>query len=239
MGLYAIGDIHGQLDMLNHALGLIERDGGVDAPIVFLGDYTDRGPDSQGVLRRLIDGVEAGRPWTPIKGNHDRMFYYFMRDPSQADHILRPDLTWLHPRLGGQTTLNSYGVETEGRTPEQIHEDALKAVPAEHLAFLENLPLSHQTDDLMFVHAGVHPERHLDDQVEDDLIWIREPFLTDPVAYDRLIVHGHTVVDTPEHRGNRVNLDAGAGYGEPLIPAVFEGRTCWTLTQAGRVTLCE
>ncbi len=234
--IYAIGDIHGQLAMLQAAHSRIAQDQGGEAhaPVIHLGDLTDRGPQSREVIDYLMDGIARGAPWHVIKGNHDRMFCYFMREPSQADHILRPDLTWLHPRLGGQTTLNSYGVETDGRSPEQIHDDALRAVPKAHLEFLETLPLSHGTDDLMFVHAGVNPEVGLDAQLEDDLLWIRDPFLLDPVRYDRLIVHGHTVVDAPQHHGNRVNLDTGAGYDKPLTAAVFEGRDCWILEPAGR-----
>lgn len=239
MRIYAIGDIHGQLGMLRAAHARIDEDRGDDdtAVVVHLGDLTDRGPDSKEVLDYLMDGIATGKPWVVIKGNHDRMFTYFMRTPSKADPVLRPDLDWTHPRLGGQTTLNSYGVATQGRSDADIHVDALKSVPQAHLDFLETLPLSYQTPDLLFVHAGVNPERALDDQTEDDLLWIRQPFLMNPISYDRLIVHGHTVVGAPEHKGNRVNLDTGAGYGEPLTAAVFEGRSCWVLGSNGREPL--
>lgn len=80
MTLYAIGDIHGQLDMLHNALDLIETDGGRDAQIVFMGDYTDRGPDSRGVIDLLIEGRDAERNWTFLMGNHDRMFEGFLRE---------------------------------------------------------------------------------------------------------------------------------------------------------------
>ena len=78
--IYAVGDIHGYLDQLDRALALIQADGGPDAQIVFVGDYTDRGPDSRGVIQRLLDGVNAGRPWHVLRGNHDRMFTRFVRD---------------------------------------------------------------------------------------------------------------------------------------------------------------
>ena len=114
---------------------------------------------------------------------------------------------------------------------------AQAAVPEVHLAFLESLPLIHQTDDLIFVHAGLQLQLPLEAQDTEDLLWIREPFLEDRTDYGKLIVHGHTALDRPQHHGNRVNLDGGAGYGRPLVPAVFEGRDCWLLTEGGRVAL--
>ena len=94
--LYAIGDIHGQLAGLTQAIEWIEKDGGPESPIVFLGDYIDRGPDSRGVLDFLIQGRDAGRHWTFLKGNHDRMFEWFLQTPSRADPHLFTDLSWLH-----------------------------------------------------------------------------------------------------------------------------------------------
>ena len=100
MTLYAIGDIHGQFDMLTEALSRIEKDGGKDAQIVFLGDYTDRGPRSRDVIDLLINGQEQGRNWVLLKGNHDRMFEWFLRDPSLEDPHLFHDLSWIHGNIG-------------------------------------------------------------------------------------------------------------------------------------------
>ena len=111
--IYAIGDIHGQLGQLDEALRLIEQDGGRKAKVVFLGDYTDRGPDSRGVIERLIEGVKSGRDWTVLRGNHDRMFARFVRYGSATDTRVSSGNTWLHPTLGGTTTLASYGVFAE------------------------------------------------------------------------------------------------------------------------------
>jgi len=99
--IYAIGDVHGELEGLDEALALVETDGGTSAKIVFLGDYTDRGKDSRGVIDRLIEGRDVGRDWTFLKGNHDRMFEWFLESPSRADQTLFIDLSWLHERLGG------------------------------------------------------------------------------------------------------------------------------------------
>ncbi|MEL6683248.1 MAG: metallophosphoesterase family protein [Pseudomonadota bacterium] len=259
--VYAIGDIHGQKAMLDSALALIEADGGQDAQIVFLGDYVDRGPDSRAVIETLIAGSEAGRRWTCIMGNHDRMFTRFVRDGTEHDPKVRSGINWLNPRLGGTATLGSYGLKggtgpsflhpkgggletlvsygiAAGQCePAQILDLAQQHVPVHHLEFLESRPLYHATDELIFVHAGLRMELPLEWQDPEDLLWIREGFLDSRTNYGKLIVHGHTALDHPRHHGNRVNLDGGAGYGNPLVPAVFEGRDCWLLTNKGRVPL--
>lgn len=257
--IYAIGDIHGQKEMLDHALALICADGGDDAQIVFLGDYTDRGPDSRAVIDTLIAGRDAGRNWIFIKGNHDRMFTRFVQHGTEHDPRVKSGISWLNQRLGGSTTLASYGLKGvmhfatqqsaglealehfEGNTgwisKGELQKRALEAVPANHITFLEGLPLWHQTDDLLLVHAGLRPGIPLSLQDPEDLIWIRDGFLDSDHDFGKLVVHGHTALDYPQHFGNRIDLDGGAGYGDPLIPAVFEGRDCWLLTEQGRVAL--
>ncbi|MEP1586211.1 MAG: metallophosphoesterase family protein [Tateyamaria sp.] len=236
--IYAIGDIHGQKAELDRVLALIETDGGQDADVVFLGDYTDRGPDSRAVLDTLVNGQQDKRNWTFLKGNHDRMFEWFMQKPLQHDPYLMVELYWLHPRLGGDTTLASYGVDASGRRREKdVQAEAHATVPASHIAFLQGLQLSHAVGDLMFAHAGIRPGVAIEDQTEEDLLWIRQEFHSFTEAFPKLIIHGHTPVDTATHYGNRVNLDTGAGYGNPLTVAVFEGTQSWLLTDKGRVPL--
>lgn len=235
--IYAIGDIHGHKDALDHALALIAADGGADAHVVFLGDYIDRGPDSRGVLQTLVDGFATGRNWAGVRGNHDRMFCRFVRDGNQHDGKILSGKGWLHDALGGRATLRSYGVNPETDDVPALAAAARAAVPETHLAFLENLPLWHREGPLLFVHAGIRPGVPLEQQTEDDLIWIRDEFLEDDRDHGALIVHGHTALYYPAHFGNRVDLDGGAGYGRPLIPAVFEGRDCWLLTENGREPL--
>ena len=232
--VYVIGDIHGQLAQLDRALSLIERDGGRDAEVVFVGDYTDRGPDSRGVIDRLMQGRDAGRNWTFLKGNHDRMFQWFMEEKPRQDPHLSGGLTWQHKRLGGLATLASYGVEVEGWIRlKSLHAQAREKVPASHIEFLTHNPLFVETEDLFIVHAGIRPGVALADQTEQDLLWIRKGFIEDETPHPKLIVHGHTAVDYPEHRGNRVNLDGGAGYGRDLWPARFDGAKCTLLTVNG------
>ena len=251
MTIYAVGDIHGHVEQLDRALGLIEADGGADATTVFLGDYTDRGPDSRGVIDRLVDGLGGGRPWICLMGNHDRMFMRLVRDGALGDAAIVSGKTWLHPSLGGGATLASYGValperdELERYGHEPAYDDDLEglfaaaraAIPQAHLDFLAALALTHETDAQIFVHAGIRPGVPLDRQAEDDLLWIRGDFLDDPRDHGRLVVHGHTAVRAPEHRGNRLNLDTGAGYGRPITAAAIDGRDAWALTEAGRVPI--
>lgn len=236
MTIYAIGDIHGQISMLQDALTWIDADGGPDAQVVFLGDYVDRGPDSAGVLELISGGINAGRSWTAVKGNHDRMFEWFLEDEPRHDPHLKVTHNWLHEDLGGRATLPSYGIEvTDEHRLSEVHAHAKEAVPAAHKAFLRNLPCFYQTEGYLFVHAGIRPKVALADQEENDLVWIREPFLSFQEDHPWLVVHGHTALKAPQHYGNRVNLDSGAGYGRPLSVGVFEGDDVYWLQNGTRV----
>lgn len=236
--IYVVGDIHGQLAQLDRALALIEKDAGRDASVVFVGDYTDRGPDSKGVLSRLIEGRDAGRNWQFLKGNHDRMFQWFMEDFPRHEPHLPMDLSWHHERLGGLATLASYGVEVDDNPRMWVaHEQARSLVPQAHLDFLADTKLSFENDALFICHAGIRPGVPLADQSEHDLLWIRQGFIDDETVHPKLIVHGHTARSYPEHKTNRVNLDGGAGYGKDLWPARFDGVSCDLLTDAGEVRL--
>lgn len=242
MQTYAIGDIHGQYDLMMRALELIEadrtREGSAESPVMVLGDLVDRGPKSAQVVAHLHDAQKNGENIIVIKGNHDRMFTTFLDDPFARDPRLRAELTWLHPRLGGPKTLESYGLREPGNRPlDQVHAEALEAVPPEHRVWLAGRPLCHRRGEALFVHAGIAPGVALAEQQEDDLLWIRSSFLTDPRDHGFLVVHGHTALDQPTHYGNRLNLDSSAGYGGPVTAAVIEGRDAWLLTPEGRQKL--
>jgi serine/threonine protein phosphatase 1 len=203
--LYAIGDIHGSLQKLRDLLMLCEQHAdGRTATFVFLGDYIDRGPDSRGVIEALIE-LQSRRPERVIalKGNHEAV----------AVEILDGEIdqeSWL--REGGTATLRSYRI------------DDVRDLPAEHVAWLRALPLCFDDGERFFVHAGIDPDKPLDAQSGHDLIWIREPFLSDERDHKRLIVHGHTpqVDGLPDFRGNRLNLDTGAVFGGALTAAAFD-----------------
>jgi serine/threonine protein phosphatase 1 len=240
MHIYAIGDIHGHLDLLKAAHDLIADDIARygPGPVVHVGDLVDRGPDSRGVIDFLMGGIAGSADWVVLKGNHDRMFARFLRNPWEQEPGLRADLGWLHPKLGGPDTLRSYGVANAADRPiAKVHAEAVAAVPPEHLAFLSACPTLYPAGEAAFVHAGVRPGVALQDQTETDLVWIRDPFLTETATFGPLIVHGHTAIDAATHYGNRLNLDSGAAYGGPLSAVVIEGRDAALLTPLGRRTL--
>ncbi|VDC27288.1 metallophosphoesterase [Pseudogemmobacter humi] len=240
MRSYAIGDIHGHLDLLKRAHERIAADMAVHgpAPVIHLGDLEDRGPDSRGVIGWLMQGIARGEDWVVLKGNHDRLFTRFLGDPWWEDPGLPRPLNWLHPRVGGAETLASYGVRAPADRPvEAVHADGRAAVDPAHVAFLEALPSHLLRGETLFVHAGIRPGVALAEQTEDDLVWIRQGFLDDARDHGPLVIHGHTSIDAPLHYGNRVNIDSSAAYGGPLTAIAVEGREVFHLTDLGRVPL--
>ena len=239
MRSYAIGDIHGQLDLLRAAHDWIEADrartGDRQAPVVHVGDLVDRGPDSPGVIDYLMRGQDEGRDWVVLKGNHDRMFATFLADPTAQDPGLRKQFSYLHPNIGGAETLEAYGVRSAADRPvARVHADAVAAVPEAHRHFLAGLPSHLERGPVLFVHAGIRPGVPLQEQTETDLVWIRGPFLEYPDPHPWLIVHGHTAIEAPRHYGHRVNIDSRAAYGGPLTAVVIEEREVFTLGPDGR-----
>ncbi|MGR3495153.1 metallophosphoesterase family protein [Citreimonas sp.] len=222
--LFAFGDIHGQRAALDAALDRLGPEPEA-APIVFVGDYIDRGPDSAGVVARLMAAQATGAPWICLQGNHDTFLPEFLAGPEPDSEHLWIGLRWMGEGVGGRQTLESYGVDADPRRPvSALLEDARAAVPPDHAEWLRGLPRMHVTDDHVFVHAGIRPRVPLDAQDPEDLIWIRDAFLTDPTDHGRLIVHGHTPGQRVELFPNRLNLDGGAGYGRPLEPVRLLGR---------------
>ena len=239
--IYAIGDIHGDLDQLLAVHRRIKADAAdrkiEESLVLHIGDLVDRQPNSKEVIDYLIAGHAKGEPWITLKGNHDRMMAMFLLH-GQQDPCLRPDYTWLHHRLGGMITLQSYGVVgMEDRSEADIRVEALERVPSEHLAFLEGLPLYHETEQVYFTHAGIIPEVALPDQTEDALLWIRQQFHDYQGMHPKLIVNGHTPVDEVTHYGNRVNIDTGAAYGRVLSVVVVTGGEVEVLEEGGRKEL--
>ncbi|MFA6265796.1 MAG: metallophosphoesterase [Pseudolabrys sp.] len=205
--IYAIGDIHGRLDLLERAIAAIVRDideRGPAALTVTLGDYVDRGPASSGVIERL-----ASNPFptghVALRGNHELLFEQFLTDPSVADN-------W---RQGGcLETLHSYKVPVAdmmmGRHYDVASAALRAALPPAHLEFLRSLKTSLTTERYFFCHAGVRPGVSLAAQNDDDLMWIRQDFLSSTDDFGKIVIHGHTPVAEPDVRPNRINIDTGA-----------------------------
>lgn len=236
MRTYAIGDIHGHLDLLRAAHERVARDDaahGGGGRLVHVGDLQDRGPDSRGVVDYLMRGQAEGLPWIVLKGNHDRFLPRFAWQPEWIDPGLASGRHWLeHPSLGAAETLASYGVEI--RDPARTHAEVLRAVPEAHLRWLDGLPLWHLVPQALFVHAGIRPGVDLARQTEHDLVWIRKGFLDNASDHGLLVVHGHSPVKQVTHFGNRLAIDTGAAYGGPLSVVVFDETGLHLLTEAGR-----
>jgi serine/threonine protein phosphatase 1 len=204
---YAVGDIHGRLDLLLILLDLITMDAATRsarAKIIFTGDYVDRGCDSYGVVERLIAGPErADDEFLCLRGNHDELF---VRSVSTGSMV--PDWAWF---LFGHT-LESYGTVRDGLTMS----DRLRR----HATFISGLPLTHDDGKHLFVHAGIRPNIPLADQDEEDLLWIRDEFINYIGELPRRVVHGHTIIgDRPIFAANRISADTGA-FRSGLLTAI-------------------
>lgn len=226
--VYAIGDIHGRLDLLDRMVaevaGDLARHPAPDAITVTLGDYVDRGPDSRGVIECLARNPFP-TPFVALRGNHEVVLEEFLRDPAIADD-------WR--RLGGLETLHSYGVDVaplmRGRGYEDAAEALRRALPQAHVAFLASLKLTLSAGRYFFCHAGVRPGIPLAQQREEDLLWIRDEFLDSAADFGKVIVHGHTPVAEPELRPNRIGIDTGAFISGRLTCAVLEENAVRLLT---------
>jgi len=218
--VYAIGDIHGRLDLLKGMISFIDDDE-VAAPtnpksIVFLGDYIDRGPDPKGVIDAITALQRSGRHRvTTLMGNHESALLSFL-DNDQ----IGPD--WV--KHGGSSTLRSYGVIPPGGAGSadtwQLAQAAFaKALSVEHLTFLRSLKLWEEVGDYLFVHAGVRPGVPMDRQSTRDLLWIRQDFLVADRAHRKTIVHGHTSSAEPIEGDGRIGVDTGA-YATGVLTAV-------------------
>jgi serine/threonine protein phosphatase 1 len=235
---YVVGDIHGRADMLASLLRKIAADAaedevqGVDAgqrELILLGDYVDRGPDSRGVIDTILSIQNDTDFWTvtALKGNHEFAFLTFLNDatywPVWADY-------------GARETLLSYGVNPPIKVSDaeewtRAHAEINAAVPPEHRAFLEGLELVALRGDYLCTHAGVRPDIPIEDQVEQDLLWIREDFLRNTRRLEKVIVHGHTPAAEAFLGEHRIGLDTGA-YATSVLTAVKLRGAEQTLIQA-------
>ena len=218
--VYAIGDVHGRLDLLDALLEAVADDDaareGAQSRTILLGDLVDRGPDSRGVVERAR--LLARQPdFDVLGGNHEDMFLLSFRKEGALRSFLR---------YGGRETLLSYGMD-----PDLLHEGTLAEVqaamidlvPDEHRRFLDTLEDSIRVGDYLFVHAGIDPEIPLEQQRRQDLRWIREPFLGHEEPLDVMVVHGHTIHPDPQFLHHRIGIDTGAYDSGRLTALALEG----------------
>ena len=206
--VYCVGDIHGRDDLLWNMSERVDADMKTRsfdrAVTVFLGDYIDRGPGSKPVVERLASG-EWPTSIIALAGNHEDFLKDFLDDAGILDF-------WRSQ--GGLATLHSYGVDVGpamvGRDFEKVQAGFTDRLPKHHRAFLGALKTSAVIGDYFFCHAGVRPGVALERQSRDDLVNIREPFLSSEAEYGKLVVHGHTPSVSPEIRSNRIGIDTAA-----------------------------
>lgn len=224
--IYAIGDIHGRLDLFEQLLGLIEADdaarGRADTHLVLLGDLVDRGPESRGVVERAMALMQSGKVRV-LAGNHEEMMLAGLEDDEVLRHFLRH---------GGKETLFSYGLQPEEYAAaklELLRERMNELVPASHIAFIRAMENQIICGDYLFVHAGIRPGIALEDQTVSDMRWIRREFLDHTEPHSHVVIHGHTITDDPVTRPNRIGIDTGAFASGRLTAIGLEADQRWFL----------
>jgi serine/threonine protein phosphatase 1 len=219
--LYSIGDIHGRADLLRDLHAMIEADAaGFEGrrTLVYLGDCIDRGMHSRAVVDELLDSPLPGFEAVYLMGNHEQTLLDFLQHPEVASG-------WLN--WGGRETLLSYGVtvpmKVDRRHVEDLRDALLAVLPERHLAFYQGMQMLYQCGDYLFVHAGIRPGKPLQEQSNEDLLWIRHEFTESRRQHDHVVVHGHTISEDVEFHPNRIGIDTGAYCTGVLSCLVLEG----------------
>lgn len=223
--VYAIGDIHGRLDLLETIQGALlddaQRRQAVRRIVVYLGDYVSRGIDSRGVVDRVLGWQPQGFERVMLKGNHEDLLLRFLGGELEAGRH------WFD--YDGLDTLMHYGVQAKdvaGRDETALAElrrRFAQALPSGHLDFFESLEISFRVGGYLFVHGGVRPGVALEAQSAHDCMWIRGRFLDSDADFGATVVHGHSIVATPEVRPNRIGIDTGAYRSHVLTCLVLDG----------------
>ncbi|MEH3102653.1 MAG: metallophosphoesterase family protein [Sphingomonas phyllosphaerae] len=230
--IYAIGDVHGRLDLFGELIARIGRDQEARPPaatkIILLGDIVDRGGDGAGMVRGCMKLTAASDRFVVLKGNHEEMMVQAL------DGDLKTYRAWL--AFGGRETLLGWGVDPAAVTADATRSDlrhAAQTVGPEVLMWLDRLPLHHRYDDFLFVHAGIRPAVPLGQQDPGDLLWITDDFLMSDADHGLTVVHGHSVVeDGPDVRANRIGIDTGAFRTDRLTAIGIENGHVWFMDTA-------
>jgi serine/threonine protein phosphatase 1 len=227
--VYAVGDIHGRIDLLDRLLDIIAAYEAArpcaNTSVIFLGDYIDRGAYSREVIERLLQGLPGGLTAHFLRGNHEAIMLRCLAGPAMFEN-------WA--ANGGLATLKSYEVDASFASDAQTVLTALReALPEAHLAFLRGLKTTMVVGDYFFVHAGVRPGVPLTEQAEEDCLFIRERFLKHRGSFGKIVVHGHTPVSVPEVLANRIGIDTGSFFSGRLTALRLEGTSRAFLTAEG------
>jgi serine/threonine protein phosphatase 1 len=198
---FVIGDLHGCVDEVDRLLDALAPD--TSDTVVFLGDYIDRGPSPKAVIDRMLRLRREGPRCVFLKGNHEDMFLAYLGERGSYGEAFLFN--------GGEATLRSYGLD--GQPPEVV----AARLPADHREFLRTLEMRFQYGQFLCVHAGVAPNRPLDDQRDEDLLWIRDAFIAHPHPFGCTVLFGHTprrevLLDQPY----KIGLDTGLVYWNKL-----------------------
>lgn len=219
--VYAIGDIHGRLDLLDALLSQIDADHAGRPPaerhIVFLGDLIDRGPDSAGVVERVRALCATDRNVHCLMGNHEEILLRALEGEEKA--------LKLFCRIGGRETMLSYGVTAEDYERldyAEVAETLVAHVPPAHRDFLADLKEILTMGDYVFVHAGIRPGVAIAEQKLAETRWIRDPFLDHRTPLEKMVVHGHTVAHEAEILPHRIGIDTGAYHSDRLTALMLE-----------------
>lgn len=226
--VYAVGDIHGRLDLLDTLLARLEEDDAARGParteLIFLGDLVDRGPNSAGVVERLMALGATGRVRF-LMGNHEEVLLRAVEGDLKALRFLL--------RIGGRETLFSYGITAEEYRNLDYGELLTllrQKVPPAHVAFLSAFENWIEVGDYLFVHAGLRPGIPLKEQKTSDLCWIRDDFLRHRDSFGKMVVHGHSITEEIDVRSNRIGIDTGAFASGRLTAIGLEGGERWFLS---------
>jgi serine/threonine protein phosphatase 1 len=216
---YAVGDVHGRLDLLETLFTQIaEHDAARprrETTVVMLGDLIDRGPNSREVIERLMRPLPFPGRLICLKGNHEEMLGRGLGGEPQL--LAR----WLE--YGGRECARSYGLDVTlpiTQSMEVLEHNLRSAIPDRHIRFLNSLPDTARFGDYLLVHAGVRPGTPLQDQLPGDLRWIRDGFLESGADHGFVVIHGHSIALRVEERVNRIGIDTGA-YMTGILTAVW------------------
>ncbi|WP_051617323.1 metallophosphoesterase [Desulfonatronovibrio hydrogenovorans] len=220
--VYAVGDIHGQADLIKSLHRAILKDAHnnsqINKLVVYLGDYLDRGAQVRETIEELVHRPLPGFECRYLMGNHEQLLLDFLDNPLTLE-------MWIS--LGGHSTLMSYGVTAAGsgfslERVTRIRQEFLNLMPGSHLEFIQSLQPFFRFGDYLFVHAGIRPGINLEKQKPEDLYWIRDDFLSSNLDHGFRIIHGHSTSEIIRETRYRIGIDTGACSTGVLTSAVLE-----------------